>query len=79
MLLDRSADSVFELEGSTDATAKGEDVSGSAGSKVSHVVQCLRVNRGEPVVSTSPGRETYKWYARQPKKGRTANELQAVG
>ena len=44
---------VFDMEGNTDISVSGEDVTGSTGSKVSHVAQCLRVNRGEPVSSIS--------------------------
>ena len=44
---------VFDMESNTDISVSGEDVTGSTGSKVSHVAQCLRVNRGEPVSSIS--------------------------
>ena len=49
----QSADMVFGMEGNTEMTVNGKVTSGSVGSKVSHVVQCLRVNRGEPASSIS--------------------------
>ena len=52
-MFNQSADMVFCMEGKTDTTVNGEVVHGSAGSKVSHVVQCLCVNRGEPAASIS--------------------------
>ena len=76
----QSADMVFGMEGNTEMTVNGKVTSGSVGSKVSHVVQCLRVNRGEPASSISSCRGLmYKWYALQSNNERKANGMQAVG
>ena len=76
----QSADMVFGMEGNTEMTVNGKVTSGSAGSKVSHVVQCLRVNRGEPASSISSCRGLmHKWYALQSNNERKANGMQAVG
>ena len=76
----QSADMVFGMEGNTEMTVNGKVTSCSVGSKVSHVVQCLRVNRGEPASSISSCRGLmYKWYALQSNNERKANGMQAVG